>query len=125
MNKAKLIKPTSAEDAAINAGIGADPDTTELTDLQFAAAVVVKRGRGRPLGSVAGVTKQPVTLRLDPDVLQALKATGPGWQTRVNEILRVVFELQADGYQAMVQMAQDLREKTPEHSGDTVSARRS
>jgi uncharacterized protein (DUF4415 family) len=44
--------------------------------------------RGRPVGSVAAVTKSPVKLRLDPDVLAALRATGKGWQTRVNELLR-------------------------------------
>jgi uncharacterized protein (DUF4415 family) len=44
--------------------------------------------RGRPHGSVATVTKSPVKLRLDPDVLAALRATGRGWQTRVNALLR-------------------------------------
>jgi uncharacterized protein (DUF4415 family) len=44
--------------------------------------------RGRPVGSVAAVTKSPVKLRLDPDVLAALRATGKGWQTRVNALLR-------------------------------------
>ena len=43
---------------------------------------------GRPPGSVAAVTKQAVKLRLDPDVLSALRASGAGWQTRVNAILR-------------------------------------
>ncbi len=33
-------------------------------------------------------TKQLVSLRLSPDVLTALRATGPGWQTRVDTILR-------------------------------------
>lgn len=44
--------------------------------------------RGRPVGSVAAVTKSPVKLRLDPDVLAALRGTGKGWQTRVNALLR-------------------------------------
>ncbi len=44
--------------------------------------------RGRPPGSVSAVTKQAVKLRLDPDVLAALRASGAGWQTRVNAILR-------------------------------------
>ena len=33
-------------------------------------------------------TKVPTTIRFDPDVLDALKATGRGWQTRVNEAMR-------------------------------------
>lgn len=44
--------------------------------------------RGRPRGSVSTTTKQAVKLRLDPDVLAALRASGAGWQTRVNAILR-------------------------------------
>lgn len=44
--------------------------------------------RGRPLGSVSPTTKQAVKLRLDPDLLAALRASGAGWQTRVNTILR-------------------------------------
>lgn len=44
--------------------------------------------RGRPPGSVSASTKQAVKLRLDPDVLAALRASGAGWQTRVNAILR-------------------------------------
>jgi uncharacterized protein (DUF4415 family) len=32
--------------------------------------------------------KVAIKLRLDPDILAALRATGAGWQTRINEILR-------------------------------------
>ena len=41
--------------------------------------------RGRPKSDAP---KQAVSLRLDPDVLERLRATGPGWQSRVNDILR-------------------------------------
>jgi len=30
----------------------------------------------------------PTTIRFDADVLAALKASGKGWQTRVNEAMR-------------------------------------
>ncbi len=33
-------------------------------------------------------TKVATTIRFDPDVLNGLKATGSGWQTRVNEAMR-------------------------------------
>lgn len=66
-----------------------DPDDApELTDEWFAKAElrigdrIIRRGR--PPGS----TKQLVSLRLDTDVLTALRAQGPGWQTRANEALR-------------------------------------
>jgi uncharacterized protein (DUF4415 family) len=29
-----------------------------------------------------------VSLRLDSEVLDKFKATGPGWQARINEVLR-------------------------------------
>ena len=41
--------------------------------------------RGRPL---AAVTKTSVTLRLDSDVLAIFRATGKGWQSRMNAALR-------------------------------------
>ena len=33
-------------------------------------------------------TKQQVAIRLDPEVLAAFRAKGPGWQTRMNSILK-------------------------------------
>ena len=54
---------------------------------------IAARKRGRPVGSTKADAKQPVKLRLDPDVLCVLRATGPGWQTRVNTILRERFAL--------------------------------
>lgn len=69
------------EDAAITAGAAADPDNPPLDSLEgFRRA---KGGRPR-----AENPKQRVTLRLDPDVIERLKAGGPGWQTRANTALR-------------------------------------
>jgi uncharacterized protein (DUF4415 family) len=34
------------------------------------------------------VTKVSTTLRLDPDILAAFRASGPGWQGRINHTLR-------------------------------------
>lgn len=41
--------------------------------------------RGRPK---AAVTKERITIRLSPDVVGAFRATGEGWQTRVDAALR-------------------------------------
>ncbi|NYT77447.1 BrnA antitoxin family protein [Alcaligenaceae bacterium] len=46
------------------------------------------RRPGRPAGSTAEVRKVSTTIRFDPDVLEGLRATGPGWQTRANNALR-------------------------------------
>lgn len=48
------------------------------------AGVLVKRGRGRP----AGAKKAQMNLRIDLDVIEAYKAQGEGWQTRMNQALR-------------------------------------
>lgn len=41
--------------------------------------------RGRP---PVDKPKQAISLRVDADVLDHFKATGPGWQGRMNEVLR-------------------------------------
>ena len=50
-----------------------------------AAAEMVRPRRGRP---TLAEPKQHVNIRLDPDVLDAFKRRGPGWQTRMNAALR-------------------------------------
>ena len=76
-----LVLPTPAEDAAIDAGIAADPDTYEVSSTEFKQM----RRPGRPVGSGA---KTQITLRLDTDLIDTFKATGDGWQTRINAALR-------------------------------------
>lgn len=76
-----LIRPTDAESAAINAAARGDEDNLPLTSDEL---IQFKRGRGRPAGS----NKEQVTLRLDAEVLETFKATGTGWQTRINEVLK-------------------------------------
>ena len=39
-------------------------------------------------GSQKAPLKKPTTIRFEAEVLAALKATGDGWQTRVNEMVR-------------------------------------
>lgn len=90
--KADWVDPDDAPElgpeffANAQAYIGDKPVSREA----FRAAV---RQRGRPAGSTKPDAKQAVNLRLDPDVLAVLRATGAGWQTRVNTILRERFAL--------------------------------
>jgi len=72
-----------------------DPDDApELTAEFFKAADLYEgtqlKARGRPK---AANTKEPVKLRLDADVLAALRASGEGWQTRINDTLRASLRL--------------------------------
>jgi uncharacterized protein (DUF4415 family) len=50
--------------------------------------IAARRKPGRPVGSVKAEGKRQVALRLDPDVLDYFRSTGPGWQSRINEVLR-------------------------------------
>lgn len=92
--------PDADEELAINAGIAADTDNPELDAAwfaqakpasqlyppeEFAAMVAMKRPRGRPK---AETTKVFTAIRLDADLVDAFKATGKGWHTRVNAALR-------------------------------------
>lgn len=45
-----------------------------------------ERSLGRPLKDEEE-KKVSITLRLDPHVVRALRASGPGWQTRTNAML--------------------------------------
>jgi uncharacterized protein (DUF4415 family) len=56
-------------------------------------AIATRRKPGRPVGSGQAVTKEAVKLRLDADVVAALRATGDGWQTRINDTLRASMAL--------------------------------
>ena len=47
--------------------------------------------RGRP--PVGANVKKQVTLRIDSDVLESFRSSGPGWQSRINAILRHVAHL--------------------------------
>jgi uncharacterized protein (DUF4415 family) len=75
-----------------------DPENPEWTEADFAAAKgpeslpphmlaafpKTKLRGGRPTGA----SKKAVSIRLDKDVLEKFKATGPGWQSRINEALK-------------------------------------
>ena len=76
-----ILRPSQAEDAAITAAALSDPDAQPLTKAQLKSM----RPMGRPR---IAKPKAAVTMRLDADVLEALRSSGQGWQTRVNALLR-------------------------------------
>ena len=79
----KLKRPTPAVSRAIDRGIASDPDTRELSEQEF---MQLRRPRGRPFS--AAPLKVQTTIRFDAEVLAAFKASGTGWQTRMNDALK-------------------------------------
>lgn len=71
-------------EAAIQAGIEADPDAAALPDAQWEQGRPLVR-RGRP---PVAERRPTLNMRIDADVLASFKATGRGWQTRINALLR-------------------------------------
>lgn len=77
--------------------IDSDPDAPEATDKQLAQAkpfdtvfpaladAMRRNVGGRPKSENPKVA---VSLRLDQEVVARFKASGPGWQTRMNDALR-------------------------------------
>ncbi len=55
--------------------------------LRPATGTLTKRGRPKLENP-----KRQVTLRLDGDVIDRFRDSGPGWQSRINEILRMAVE---------------------------------
>jgi uncharacterized protein (DUF4415 family) len=57
--------------------IDEDPDAPEFTDEMLRSAMWVPAQK-----------KTPISFRVDPDVLEFFKAEGPGYQSRMNAVLR-------------------------------------
>lgn len=82
--KGRLLElPSADEDAAITKAALADPDAPPISEEEWEENRPHIR-RGRPC---AEVTKERVTIRLSPQVLAAFRATGKGWQTRMDKVL--------------------------------------
>ena len=83
-SKPRIVMPTPDEDEAINRGIAADPDTFEVPTEAFKRMKPVG-SRGRPRLESPKIL---VSIRYDADVIERFRATGEGWQTRMNDALR-------------------------------------
>ncbi|WP_298967143.1 BrnA antitoxin family protein [uncultured Methylobacterium sp.] len=74
-------------------------DNPEWTEADFAAArpftevfpdLAASLRRRGPVR-----TKEAISIRIDSDVLEKLRASGEGWQSRVNDVLRAYVEKSA------------------------------
>ncbi|EBB5683215.1 BrnA antitoxin family protein [Salmonella enterica subsp. enterica serovar Newport] len=93
MSKLKLrpgtILPSDEEDAKIRKAAKSDPDTMLLEDENIKLfpynQLKTLRRKGRP---VTDCPKVSVNIRYSPEVVDAFRATGSGWQTRMNAALK-------------------------------------
>lgn len=76
----RLTKEQRKDLAALGAMKDADIDLQDMPE--------ILDWTGAELGRFHRPKKQPVTMRLDEDVLEWLKAYGPGYQTKANILLR-------------------------------------
>ena len=80
-----VVMPTVEEDKAITAAARNDPHALPLTPKQLKSMVPLRTLRGRPK---SGNKKLLVSVRYSPEVVAYFKATGEGWQSRMDEALR-------------------------------------
>jgi uncharacterized protein (DUF4415 family) len=93
-------RSTASDLKKVDAYVLGKPDydeIPELTKADFARGVWHKGGkplphgpRGRPKSTAP---KEPISLRLDPDVLAHFRRSGRGWQSRINAVLRKAAKL--------------------------------
>lgn len=73
-----------------------DPDNPEWTEDDFKRAkpphtllpADVLKAFPKTRGPQVAPKKVPVSIRLSPEVVERFKASGPGWQSRIDEILK-------------------------------------
>jgi uncharacterized protein (DUF4415 family) len=92
----RMRRNTPEEEAAVQRGIAEEPDNPQLTDEDLARTrparethpELVEDQLRRKRGKRKAPTKVLVSLRLERDVVERLRASGRGWPSRANEMLR-------------------------------------
>jgi uncharacterized protein (DUF4415 family) len=74
-----------------------DPDEAPRLEREWFERAEIWEGNKliRPGRPRKAAPKEAVSLRLDPDVLEHFRASGPGWQSRINAALRKVARLRS------------------------------
>ena len=78
--KTDWARVASLTDDEIAAAVASDPDAAPL-DIDWSQAVLVVPSR-----------KKAISIRIDPEVLDYFKNEGPGYQRRINAVLRSYVE---------------------------------
>jgi len=82
--KFEVVYPTPEEDTQLVAAAMSDPDNLPLTDAEWEAVKpLVRVGK-----SIVAAERPALNMCVDAWLLEHLRSTGKGWQTRVNALLR-------------------------------------
>jgi uncharacterized protein (DUF4415 family) len=85
----KIDPAVDAEMAEFEAALLRSIDQTSRGEGRVTTPEQINSRRvGRPVGTVKAAPKVSTTIRLSPDVVQAFKAAGDGWQTRIDAALK-------------------------------------
>jgi uncharacterized protein (DUF4415 family) len=76
-DRSDLARVRAMTEEELEAAIASDPDWKDVPEDWFKDAIPVMPG-----------PKKLLSLRVDPDVLEWFRAQGPGYQTRMNAVLR-------------------------------------
>jgi uncharacterized protein (DUF4415 family) len=87
----KLERAVSIAKQFVKAASKPEPEPIDLAP-RVAAPDNEPRPEARKVGRPTS-GKIVTTLRLDPEVIEALKSQGPGWQARANDLLRKAMKL--------------------------------
>jgi uncharacterized protein (DUF4415 family) len=85
VSKRIITMPSVAENAKIVAAAKADPDALPMTKAQLEALVPLRALRGRPK---LENKKLLLSVRYSAEVVEFFRATGEGWQARMDSVLR-------------------------------------
>jgi uncharacterized protein (DUF4415 family) len=85
MPKRIITMPSVAENAKIVAAAKADPDAQPMSKAQLEAMVPLRAVRGRPK---LENKKLLLSVRYSAEVVEYFRATGEGWQARMDSVLR-------------------------------------
>jgi uncharacterized protein (DUF4415 family) len=85
MPKRIITTPSVAENAKIVAAAKADPDAQPMSKAQLEAMVPLRAVRGRPK---LENKKLLLSVRYSAEVVEYFRATGEGWQARMDGVLR-------------------------------------
>ena len=87
-----ILMPSLKDNAKIVAAAKADPDARPMTKYQLDSLAPIRAVRGRPKSESK---KLLLSVRYSVEVVEYFRATGEGWQGRMDSVLRQYVNKQA------------------------------